>query len=47
VHDALWKAACAERTAQEFSDLPTLHDHFMRDAERIIDDALRRLEGQK
>ena len=39
--DALWRAACTERTAQEFESIPDLHRILMRDAKRIITDAIR------
>ena len=45
--DALWRAACCEANAQEFSDIPDLHDDFMSDARRIVEEALRsEREGQ-
>ena len=39
--DALWRAACTEATAQEFESIPDLHRILMRDAKRIIMDAIR------
>ena len=40
--DPLWRAACAEASAAEFEAIPELHDRFMEDARRVIEDALHK-----
>ena len=41
VIDALYRAACYEANAIEFAHIPELHDGFMADARRIVQQALR------
>ncbi len=40
-HDPLWRAACYQATAQEFADVPSIHDGCLRDAQDIIVEAAR------
>jgi hypothetical protein len=44
-HDPLWRAACCEVTAQDFADIPLIHDGCMRDAREIIVEAAREQRG--
>jgi hypothetical protein len=43
--DSLWRAACAEANAQEFTHIPPLHAAFMKEARQIIEAALRQEQG--